>query len=66
MINSATDADTDIALALILASRRFSEPSFATEARQILNAIWNAEILAVGDRYFVTAGNWAVQEEYPT
>ncbi|MER3424819.1 MAG: glycosyl transferase family 2, partial [Nitrospiraceae bacterium] len=66
LINSATDADTDIALALILASRRFSEPSFATEARQILNAIWNAEILAVGDRYFVTAGNWAVQEEYPT
>lgn len=66
LINSATDADTDIALALILASRRFSEPSFATEARQILNAIRNAEILAVGDRYFVTAGNWAVQEEYPT
>jgi len=64
--NSATDADTDIALALILASRRFSEPSFEQEALAILDSIWTAEILHIGSRSYVTAGNWAVDEEYPT
>lgn len=64
--NSATDADTDIALALILASRRFSEPSFEKEALAILDSIWATEILHVGFRSYVTAGNWAVHEEYPT
>ena len=64
--NSATDADTDIALALILASRRFSEPSFEQEALAILDSIWKAEILHIGSRSYVTAGNWAVHEEYPT
>lgn len=64
--NSATDADTDIALALILASNRFSEPSFRKEALEILDSIWRKEILNVGLRYYVTAGDWAVQEAYPT
>ncbi|MGH7228281.1 MAG: glycosyl hydrolase family 8, partial [Nitrospiraceae bacterium] len=48
--NSATDADTDIALALILASRRFSEPSFEQEALAILDSIWTAEVLHIGSR----------------
>jgi cellulose synthase (UDP-forming) len=64
--NSATDADTDIALALILAARRFSVPAFEREALEILDAIWRTEILQVGRRYYVTAGNWAVPDEYPT
>lgn len=64
--NSATDADTDIALALILASRRLSEPSFEQEALAILHSIWAAEVLHIGSRSYVTAGNWAVNEEYPT
>jgi cellulose synthase (UDP-forming) len=64
--HSATDADTDIALALILASRRFSEPSFEKEALAILDSIWNKEILKIGLHYYVTAGDWASQEEYPT
>lgn len=63
--NSATDADTDIALALILASRRFSDPAFEKDALAILDSIWNKEILKIGPRYYVTAGNWAIQEDYP-
>ncbi len=64
--NSATDADTDIALALILASRRFDEPTYEQEALAILDSIWKTEVLTIGQRAFVTAGNWAVQEDYPT
>jgi cellulose synthase (UDP-forming) len=65
-LNSATDADTDIALALILASRRFSDPALEKDALAILDSIWNKEILKIGPRYYVTAGNWAIQEDYPT
>ncbi|HYX90927.1 MAG TPA: glycosyl hydrolase family 8, partial [Myxococcaceae bacterium] len=63
--NSATDADVDIALALILASRRFSEPVYRTEARAILEDIWATDVLHVGKRHYVSAGNWSPGERYP-
>jgi len=63
--NSAADADTDIALALILASRRFSDPIYREQARPILNDIWQKEILKINDRYFITAGDWAASEKFP-
>ncbi len=64
--NSATDADTDIALALILAARRFDHPAFEQESLAIINAIWNQEMVHIGSRAYVTAGNWAPYEDYPT
>jgi cellulose synthase (UDP-forming) len=63
--NSATDADTDIALALILAGRRFDHPSYEKEAQAILTSIWEAELLHVDGHVYVTAGNWALSEEAP-
>jgi cellulose synthase (UDP-forming) len=65
-LNSAADADTDIALALILAARRFSEPGYEQAALDVLDSIWNKEIAKIGRQYYVTAGNWAVHEDYPT
>jgi cellulose synthase (UDP-forming) len=65
-LNSATDADADIALALILASRRFDEPTYEQDALAILDSIWKTEVLTIGRRAYVTAGNWAPQEDYPT
>jgi cellulose synthase (UDP-forming) len=64
--NSATDADTDIALALILAARRFNHPAFEQESLAIINSIWNQEVIQLGSQAYVTAGNWAREEEYPT
>jgi cellulose synthase (UDP-forming) len=64
--NSATDADSDIALALILAANRFSNNDYRRQALEILNDIWNREIIQVGESYYVTAGNWAPHEEFPT
>lgn len=57
--NNATDADSDIALALILASRRWNGEKYLEEVKPILNDLWelNTEI-AAGKRYLV-AGNWA-------
>jgi cellulose synthase (UDP-forming) len=63
--NSATDADQDIALALILASRRFDQPAYEKEGLAILTSIWELEILRVKSEFYVTAGDWAMYEDYP-
>ena len=65
-LDAATDADTDIALALILASRRFDIPRFEQDALAILYSIWDLEVLHLSAGSYVTAGNWAVHEAYPT
>src|SRR6185312_6520783 len=65
-LNSATDADTDIALSLLIAARRFGEPRYETAAQAILEDIWRQEVIQAGNQYYVTAGNWAPGEEYPT
>ena len=64
--NSATDADQDAALALVLAARRFREPGYLEEARAILADIWAREVITVGGRPVPTGGNWAPGERYPT
>ena len=60
--HSATDADTDIALALLLAARRFENPDYESEALEIIRDIWNLEILPVGGAYYPIAGDWARRE----
>ncbi|MBH0196696.1 MAG: glycosyl transferase family 2, partial [Nitrospira sp.] len=64
-MNAATDADTDIALALILAARRFDLPTYERDALAILTSIWDLELLHADSHIYVTAGNWALHEDYP-
>lgn len=61
--NSASDADSDIAFALILASHRWNDSKYMDDAKKILPDIWQYETATVnGKRYFL-AGNWANQED---
>ena len=64
--NAATDADQDIALALVLASRRFGEARYLEEARRVLADVWAREVIQAGGRFLPTGGNWAPHERYPT
>lgn len=64
-VNAATDADTDIALALLLASRRFSEPEYLALAQEIIRDIWKYEVLELDGACLPTAGNWAKKERFP-
>ena len=57
--NSATSADTDIAVALLNAGKEWKNTSYAAAGQQIVSAIWtgDTEYDAMGHRH-VLAGNW--------
>jgi len=61
-VNSATDADQDIAFALLVASRAFDRPAYVSDARRLLRAIRTHERLDVPGGWFIAAGNWAPAE----
>jgi endo-1,4-beta-D-glucanase Y len=60
--NSATDAETDIAFALIVAADAFDEPAYRERARDVLAAIRSHASLPIGDGWFPSAGNWAAAD----
>jgi len=55
--NTASDADSDIALALIFASNRWGQEAYLSEAKAIINDIWQQEIVAVLGVPHMTADN---------
>lgn len=57
--NSASDADSDIALALILASRRWDDKTYQTDADNILADLWKVETAQAGGKRYLIAGNWS-------
>lgn len=54
---SATDGDTDIALALFLAYGRWGNELYATEAREILNAVWEYEVVIINNKPYLLAND---------
>ncbi len=63
--NSATDADSDIALALLFAARRFDDPALHEQALTVLNALWQDDVTSIGGMNVLTAGNWAARQATP-
>lgn len=61
--NSAADADSDIAFALIIASKRWNDPKYLTYAKPIIADIWKHEIASTSGKRYVIAGNWAQDQQ---
>jgi len=55
--NSASDADEDIALALLFAAHRWSS-TYRPAAIALLDRIWSEEVATVAGDPYLTAGNW--------
>lgn len=55
--NTATDADTDIALALIFAYERWKNPVYLNSAKAIISSVWSEEIVTVSGVPYVVANN---------
>lgn len=64
--NSASDADSDIALALIFASRKWSDKGYEDEAKKILSDFWKVETDLVLKKRYVVAGSWAKEADIVT
>ncbi len=63
--HAATDADQDIALALLLASERWNEPAYLNQALEIVNDLWDKAIVNVAGRPYLAAGDWATASPRP-
>lgn len=55
--NTATDADSDIAIALIFAYSRWKEPQYLIDAREIIADIWEHEVVIINDKPYLVANN---------
>lgn len=62
-INAASDSDTLIALALILANRRWGEQAYLDSALKILPDLWKIETEEIGGKRYMIAGNWASDDQ---
>lgn len=58
---TASDADQDIAVALLFASKRWGDVSYLSAAKEIINDIWEEEVIKVRGRYYLAA--WADTEQ---
>ncbi|MGE5297564.1 MAG: glycosyl hydrolase family 8 [Acidobacteriaceae bacterium] len=55
--NTASDGDTDIALALIFASSRWGDQTYMAEAQKILDSVWNNEVVIINNKPYLAADN---------
>lgn len=59
--HTAADADVDMAFALLLASRRWGDPSLAQEGTRMVQAIWQREVVVINGAPYLVAGDWAAE-----
>lgn len=55
--NTATDGDTDIAFALLMAAERWKEPLYLYDAQDMLASIWEKEVVVVGSKPILAAND---------
>lgn len=63
--HTASDADEDIALALIVAGSRWDEPALIKTAQNLLHDIWNIDVIEANGIAFMGPGDWAKSMENP-
>ncbi len=59
-LRTITAADTDAALALLLAEQRWQDASYGRYALAKIQAIWEQAVVEIKGRPYLAAGNWAV------
>jgi endo-1,4-beta-D-glucanase Y len=50
---NATDADEDIALALLFASKTWSDPSYSEKAKEIINDLWETSVVEIDGKFYI-------------
>ena len=55
--NAASDGDTDIAFALLMAANRWQQSSYRNDAKQLIGDIWDKEVITVNGTPYMTAND---------
>lgn len=63
--NTASDADSDIALALTMAASKWQDQAYLNQAQRIVNDIWNQEVITVGGRPYLASNNLEKNSQAP-
>ena len=61
-LRTITQADTDAALALLLAEQRWQDASYGRYARAKIQAIWEQAVVEIKGKPYLAAGNWAIDK----
>lgn len=56
---NATDADQDIAFALLLAAHKWNDGRYQNLAQAVISDIWSKTVVTVEGQPYLTAGDWA-------
>jgi endo-1,4-beta-D-glucanase Y/4-amino-4-deoxy-L-arabinose transferase-like glycosyltransferase len=59
--HTATDANADIALALLMAGKRWDDAALTQAGTAMVQAIWEREVVMVDGRPYLAAGDWATR-----
>ncbi|EKE05206.1 MAG: hypothetical protein ACD_19C00399G0001, partial [uncultured bacterium] len=60
---TASDADEDIALALLFAHKRWGDTSYLSAAKEIINDIWKQEVVKVNGHFYLISGTGAERDD---
>jgi endoglucanase len=63
--NSAADADSDIALSLLMAASRWQDATYLNEAKQIISSIYENEVVTAGGVPYLASNNLEKQSSSP-
>lgn len=55
---NATDADQDIAYALLLAGEQWHEPAYIQDAKAIIGDMWRLNVQELDGHYYLVPGTW--------
>ena len=55
--NTASDADSDIALALIMAASKWQQSSYLNDAKAIITSIWEKEVVTINGKPYYAAND---------
>ncbi len=57
--NAGSDADSDAALALLMAGKTWHNPDWQAAGTKLVTAMWQHEVVNVSGTNYLVAGNWA-------
>ncbi len=61
---AASDAESDIALALLFAYKKWEDPKYLQEARIVLDGMWNTEVKSFRGKNYLVPGDWAKNQDH--